>query len=115
MCARTTEMTATSVDPNIARERDSIRGVLLGTAVGDALGLPREGLSPRRAQRLFGNSLRHAFFLRRGMCSDDTEHTVFAAQAWLEANGDDARFAEKLAAQLRWWLLGVPAGVGFAT
>jgi ADP-ribosylglycohydrolase len=28
--------------------------VLLGTAVGDALGLAREGLSRRRADRLFG-------------------------------------------------------------
>lgn len=32
-------------------------GLLLGTAVGDSLGLPREGLSPRRAQRLFRGPL----------------------------------------------------------
>jgi hypothetical protein len=29
---------------------DRIAGVLLGTAVGDALGLPREGLSQRRLE-----------------------------------------------------------------
>jgi ADP-ribosylglycohydrolase len=32
---------------------DRLTGTLLGTAVDDALGLPREGLSRRRAQRLF--------------------------------------------------------------
>lgn len=40
--------------------RDRIAGVLLGTAVGDALGLPREGLSPKRAWRMLGDEERHA-------------------------------------------------------
>jgi ADP-ribosylglycohydrolase len=31
----------------------AIIGCLLGTAVGDALGLPYEGLSPQRQRRLF--------------------------------------------------------------
>ena len=39
---------------------DRIAGLLLGTAVGDALGLPREGLSATRAQRMFGPEVRHA-------------------------------------------------------
>jgi ADP-ribosylglycohydrolase len=94
---------------------DRLSGCLLGTAVGDALGLPREGLSAERAARLFGAAPRHAFLFRRGMLSDDTEHTVLAAQALLSSRGDPRRFARRLAGKLRWWLLGLPAGVGLAT
>src|SRR5579863_10369291 len=95
---------------------DRIAGVLLGTAVGDALGLPYEGLSPRRARRLFGpGPLRHRFFLGRGMISDDTEHTCMAGQALLRAPRDVDRFAKSLAWRFRFWLLGLPAGIGSAT
>lgn len=41
--------------------------MLRGTAVGDALGLPREGLSPKRARRIRGDEVRHALVFRRGM------------------------------------------------
>ena len=60
-----------------------VRGTLLGTAVGDALGLPSEGISRRRAQRLFKGRWRHRLVLNRGMISDDTEHTLFVAQPLL--------------------------------
>ena len=33
------------------RYRDQLRVAFLGVAVGDALGLPREGLAPKRAKR----------------------------------------------------------------
>lgn len=89
-------------------------GCLLGMAVGDALGLPCEGLSTRRQQLLFPE-LRHSFFLGRGLVSDDTEHAVMTAQAFLRSRGDLACFASSLAWRLRWWLLGVPAGIGLAT
>ena len=94
---------------------DRIAGTLLGTAVGDALGLPREGLSARRARRLFGDGLRHAFVAGRGMVSDDTEHACLLGQALLSAPEDPARFARVLARKLRFWLLGLPAGVGLET
>ena len=58
-------------------------GSLLGTAIGDALGLPDEGVSRQRATRMLGPPDRHRFFLRRGMFSDDTEHTCMVAQALL--------------------------------
>jgi ADP-ribosylglycohydrolase len=49
------------------------------------------------------------------MISDDTEHTCFVAQATLSARGDPDEFERLLARSLRWWLVGVPAGVGLAT
>jgi ADP-ribosylglycohydrolase len=93
----------------------SIVGSLLGTAVGDALGLPYEAISRRRAARLWGEPAGYRFFLGRGMVSDDTEHTCIVAQALAASGGDPGIFARKLAWGLRWWLLGLPAGIGFAT
>ncbi|MCL2349315.1 MAG: ADP-ribosylglycohydrolase family protein [Planctomycetaceae bacterium] len=90
-------------------------GTLIGTAVGDAIGLPFEGISRRRAKRLFPGALRHRFLLGRGMVSDDTEHTFMVAQTLLDEPGEADRFARKLAWRLRWWFAGFPAGVGMAT
>ncbi len=95
---------------------DILSGVILGTAAGDALGLPREGLSAQRARALFGDPpLRHRFLLGHGMISDDTEHTCLLAQALLRQPDDADRFARSLAWGLRGWLLGLPAGIGKAT
>ena len=93
----------------------SLTGCLIGTAVGDALGLPCEGLSPRRARRLFPDVDRYHFLFGRGMFSDDTEHACMTAQALLHSGGDAQRFARSLAWRLRWWLLGCPLGTGLAT
>lgn len=95
--------------------RDRIAGVILGTAIGDALGLPREGLSPQRTRRIFGDDVRHAFVLGRGMVSDDTEHTCLVAQALLAEQDDPRRFASSLSWKVRFWSLGLPAGVGLGT
>ena len=93
----------------------SIVGSILGTAVGDALGLPYEAISRGRAARLWGEPTGYRFFLGRGMVSDDTEHTCIVAQALAASGGDPKTFERKLAWGLRWWLLGLPAGIGFAT
>jgi ADP-ribosylglycohydrolase len=96
--------------------QEHIEGCVLGTAVGDALGLPREGLSRSRAAAWFGqHSPRHALVAGRGLCSDDTEHTVMVAQALIASGGEPAEFARQLARRLRFWLLRLPAGVGLGT
>jgi ADP-ribosylglycohydrolase len=95
---------------------DKLTGVLLGCAVGDALGLPREGLSRRRAARIYGDGpLRHRFFFGRGLLSDDTEHACMTAQALLASPYDDAAFARSLAWRLRGWFAALPAAVGWGT
>ena len=93
----------------------AILGSLLGTAVGDAIGLPYEGLSRRRAARLLGAPDRHRLLFGRGMVSDDTEHTCLVAQALIAAGDNHGVFLKRLAWGLRLWMLGLPAGVGFAT
>jgi len=98
---------------------DALAGCLLGTAVADAIALPFEGLSRRRVARWWREPLRHRFLFGRGLCSDDTEHTCMVGQALLaagQAGGCDVqRFRISLAWRLRWWLLGLPAGIGLAT
>jgi len=96
-----------------ARER--FRGLLIGTAVGDALGLPAEGVSRRRARKMFRGGWRHRLLFRRGMASDDTDHTVLVAQCLLAHPRSAERFARRLAWSLRLWLLSLPAGIGWAT
>lgn len=93
----------------------AIRSALLGTAIGDALGLPYEGLGAARAARLLGPPDRYRLLPGRGMVSDDTEHALLTAEALARSGGDPEAFGRALAGQLRLWLLGLPAGVGWAT
>lgn len=103
------------MEPLTPIDADAVTGSLLGLAVGDALGLARENMSARRAERLFPHLDRHQFFFRRGLFSDDTEHACFVGQALLTSGGDLARFRRDLARRMRWWALGLPAGTGRAT
>ena len=94
---------------------DRILGVLLGSAVGDALGLPAEGLSPRRIARLWKGDWRMRLVFGRGMVSDDTEHTIMVAQSLLASPKSAEDFQRNFARKLRWWFLGLSRGVtGYA-
>ncbi|HMP82108.1 MAG TPA: ADP-ribosylglycohydrolase family protein [Verrucomicrobiota bacterium] len=97
------------------RLSDAFAGVLLGTAVGDALGLPAENLSPERIRKRWNGEWRMRFVFGRGMISDDTEHTLLVAQALLTQPFDAVAFQRVLAWKLRWWFAGLPGGVGLAT
>ncbi|MCX7664569.1 MAG: ADP-ribosylglycohydrolase family protein [Gemmataceae bacterium] len=96
-------------------EIDSITGSLMGCAAGDALGLPYEGLSRRRALRLLGEPTRYRFLFHRGMISDDTEHTCLVAQSLCRYPNDLAGFTRSLRWGLRWWFASLPPGIGKAT
>jgi ADP-ribosyl-[dinitrogen reductase] hydrolase len=81
------------------KRADAISGSLWGTAIGDALGLPYEGLSPRRAKHMLGPPDRYRFCFGLGMVSDDTDHALMTAVALLRARrkpdspDDDAELA----------------------
>lgn len=99
----------------IPRKAASYTGVLIGTAVGDSLGLPAEGLRPETIRRRWKGVWKHRFVFERGIFSDDTEHATLVAQCLLEHPVDAEAFQRALARRLRWWLAALPAGVGFAT
>lgn len=93
----------------------ALEGALLGTAVGDALGLACEGLSPARQLKLFPSLDSHGFLFGRGMISDDTEHSVMLAQSLIASGGVPEAFARDFAWRLRGWFAALPAGMGMAT
>lgn len=93
----------------------AIEGCLMGTAVGDALGLPYEGISRHRAARLLGPAVRHRFLFGHGMVSDDTDHSLLVAESLIASAGNLDRFDQELARRLRRWFLSLPAGIGLAT
>src|SRR5262245_19353151 len=105
-------------DRQASKER-AIAGCLLGTAVGEQLGLACEGLSRRRQSRMFLDLEGYKLLpFGKGLCSDDTEHTCMVAQSLIETahfrdpDGMGRRFALNFARRLRFWLLGLPAGIG---
>lgn len=105
---------------------DKFIGSLLGSAVGDALGMPLEGFSALEIQRAFGRVVdmlpapEHHFHhgLRAGQYTDDTEETLILAESIIEAQGFSGDvFAEHL---IRWgsaWVLDerLNRGVGITT
>ncbi|MBF0318670.1 MAG: ADP-ribosylglycohydrolase family protein [Nitrospirae bacterium] len=103
--------------------KDALIGCLLGTAVGDALGLPMEGLSRQRQPKIFPNIDGYHFLFGKGMISDDTEHACITAQALIAAWGaegevglvSEKEFIASLTKRLKLWLLALPAAAGYAT
>jgi len=93
---------------------DAAVGCLLGAAVGDARGLPWEGLSRRRQKRM-AQYMGESLIAGRDMCSDDTDHACMVAQAVAVSAGSPRRFVSSLAWRLRFWLAGLPAGIGLGT
>ncbi len=93
---------------------DRLHGCLLGVAVGDALGLPMEGLSPKTVARRFGALDRFHLVGSTGFVSDDTEQAALLAQALVEGDDDDA-VVRRFRWHLRWWFARLPFGIGLAT
>lgn len=115
---------ASEPPPDPYPKRRAIIGCILGTAVGDALGLACEGLSRERQARMFPDMNGYKLLpFGKGMCSDDTEHTCMLAQSLITVRPATHEDVDKLARafasgfgwRLRFWLLGLPAGIGLAT
>jgi len=95
--------------------RDRVSGTLLGTALGDALGLPCEGMSAKRIARRFGRLDRYRLLGRTGFVSDDTEQSALVAQSLARFPVDPDRCARAFRRSLVGWFWRLPWGVGLAT
>jgi ADP-ribosylglycohydrolase len=94
---------------------DRLVGTLLGVALGDALGLPCEGMSARAIERRFGRVERFRLLGSTGFVSDDTEQSALVAQSLLRGAGDPLRVAAAFRRSLVGWFFRLPFGIGLAT
>jgi len=76
--------------------QDRIRGAILGTAIGDALGMPAEGLKPESIQKYYGKikgfrspnpKRRRIHDLKRGQWTDDTQLMLAIGESIIECGG----------------------------
>lgn len=95
-------------------QQTDLERVLLGCALGDSLGLPFEGLSPKKCSRLLPKELRHTLFFGRGMLSDDTEHSIFVIDAFKRSTSSKD-YSKIMRSHLRKWFLCCPPGIGLGT
>lgn len=89
--------------------------MLLGTAVGDALGLPAEGMTAEAVRRRWGRLDRYRLLGPVGFVSDDTEQAALVAQALARHPGDAQACAAAFRRSLVGWFWRLPFGVGLAT
>ncbi len=95
---------------------NNLQKVIQGTAIGDTIGLPMEGMKPSKITKLKWTApLRQRLLFGRGMWSDDTEHTLHLIDALTLSDGDPARFRKVFSGRLQFWLSTLPPGVGLAT
>jgi ADP-ribosyl-[dinitrogen reductase] hydrolase len=94
---------------------DKIRGVLFGTALGDALGFPCENLSAKRIHQIFGRVESFRILGDLGYGTDDTEQTALLATAILRSGGNTEKCVAAFKRSLAGWFLRLPFSAGAAT
>jgi len=96
-------------------KQQKIYNSILGTALGDSIGLPFEALSRQKIAKKEPSFQSQSLFFGKGMFSDDTEQTLSVAQSLIESYNDVELFKKGLRKRLQLWFLALPAGIGFAT
>lgn len=94
---------------------DRLEATLLGTALGDALGLPCEGMSAKAIARRFGAVDRFRLLGSTGFVSDDTEQSALVAQSLSKHPDDLNACVRAFRRALLGWFCRLPWGVGKAT
>ena len=92
-----------------------LTGTLLGTAIGDALGLAVEGMSAKAIRKRFGVVDRFHLLGSTGYVSDDTEQSALIVQSLLRHPEDAVRCAHAFRHSLLGWFFRLPWGIGGAT
>jgi ADP-ribosylglycohydrolase len=94
---------------------ERFNGVLLGTALGDALGLPAEGMRAHQIARRWGKVDRFRLLGQIGFVSDDTEQSALLAECLLQSPDDPERCPQHFRRALLAWFTRLPFGAGLAT
>jgi ADP-ribosyl-[dinitrogen reductase] hydrolase len=103
--------------PDLSREqfRDKAAGVLLGTALGDALGFIAEQMDGDSIAARFGNVERFYVLGNHGFVTDDTEQSALIAYCLARNSHDRIRCVSDFRRCMLFWFLSMPFGMGKAT
>lgn len=97
-------------------EREArLSGILLGTAIGDALGLPFEGMTGAAIARAGFAPNRYRLLGRTGFVSDDTEQSALVAKSLARHPRDREACCRVFRRALLGWFCRLPWGVGMGT
>ena len=94
---------------------DRVHGHLLGVAVGDAYGLPWEGLSSRTIARRFHGRSRYRMLGRIGFVSDDADQAMLVLEALLRTRGEHDSGVRLFRRSMVGWFWRLPWGIGLST
>lgn len=104
-----------SSPPPPALPRDRVEGLLLGIAVGDAYGLPWEGMSRKTVARRFDGTSRYRMLGRVGFVSDDADQAALVLSALLRGRGDLDTTVRLFRRSMVGWFWRLPWGIGLST
>jgi ADP-ribosyl-[dinitrogen reductase] hydrolase len=101
------------MDEPTGQKARALRGVLWGTALGDALGFPYEGLSALAiARRGFSLERLGQGSSTRAFVSDDTEQSALLLESLIRGRGNLDLTIQSFRQALRAWFLRLPFGIG---
>lgn len=100
------------MDEPTGQKARALRGVLWGTALGDALGFPYEGLSALAIARRSASIERLGLSRERAFVSDDTEQSALVLESLIRGRGNLDLTIQSFREALKSWFLRVPFGIG---
>jgi len=99
----------------MSEHQERLAGTLLGTAVGDALGLAMEGMSGGAVARAFPRIDRFYMLGKVGFVSDDTEQSALLAQSLAQHRESIDGCVKAFRSALLGWFFRLPWGIGWGT
>ena len=94
-------------------KKNIIYGSIIGTALGDSIGLPFEALSRKKIAKKRPTFKKQSLFFGKGMFSDDTEQTIAVAQSLIESYDSEVLFQKLMKKRLQHGIFDFPRDVKF--
>lgn len=96
--------------------RDHIHGLMIGVAIGEALGLPLRGYCPKSiTARIRRSPLRYRLFPGTGLTGAHTSLLLLTAQSVACSASDSKTFVDVYQDRLKWYLFSFPFGLDAAS
>jgi ADP-ribosyl-[dinitrogen reductase] hydrolase len=95
--------------------RVHIHGGLAGIAIGEALALPRNGLSAKRGLKLFGRPGKYQYISGSGVYGEHTRLALLYAQSLLNSRNEMSNLRSAFRWRMSWYWVSLPPGVRRST